>query len=106
MAHNWFTLIFGEKAKTVGGDPAQSKQSEKVPQADSHSLAWRNRYLAARIKYLETHIAKKGHEDLIQSDEFIMPDNFQTGSSAELSQINEMLAARVKYLEDYLDAYF
>ncbi|MEP3891681.1 MAG: hypothetical protein ABJN69_14580 [Hellea sp.] len=89
--------ILGKDSKTIGAADLQDIQTED----DSDTLAWRNRYLAARIKFLDNQLKKNNFGKIGYFD---LPQDVESGGSEHLAIINEILAARVGYLEDILKA--
>jgi hypothetical protein len=94
---SWLSRLFGKDTKTIGVDDLSDHQTND----ETYELAWRNRYLAARTKYLTEQHKKKNFGDV---SDFNLPQDIQSGGKEHLTTINQNLAARVGYLEDVLKA--
>lgn len=92
---SWLSRLLGSDAKYIGVDGVTKSQTED----DSYAIAWRNRYLAARIKFLNEQLKTNNFSGV---SDFILPEDILTGSLEYLTAVNEDLAARVEYLEDLL----
>ena len=100
----WIRKLFGDNTKSIGFEDNELNSIDNTE--DAYDLAWRNKYLAARIKYLDDLITKNRTSDIFEPSPFILPENVETGSIKEITQIGEQLADRVQYLEDYISSNF
>lgn len=87
----WLSNLFGDQSKTIRVEPEKSE--------DEYALAWRNRYLAARIKHLHKKLEKK---QIGGFGNFSIADDVPTGSVEEVEAPGKKLAKRVELLESVL----
>ena len=83
----------GPKLKGLGLPP------DAPAEDDAYAIAWRNRFMSARIEHLEKKIKKKNIGGVIAFD---LPDDVQSGGLDELTALNVKLQKRVEYLESLL----
>lgn len=91
--------LFGNKSKTIGVDRTEP---DNPASDDSDAIAWRNKYLEARVKYLENIIDKKGRENYPGLPVFNLPEDVTVGSLGDLEGLNILLAQHIKTLESAL----
>jgi len=92
---SWLSRLFGGEDKDV----ATESSLESADKDESYALAWRNRYLAARIAHLDKQAKKKNIGGVIA---FALPDDVQSGSLDDLKILNQKLEKQVEYLEELL----
>ena len=91
-----FKRIFGDASKSIGVD---HPKSDLPSSDDAYEIAWRNKYMAARIKHLEKIIRKQGRENYPGLPVFNLPDDVSSGSVGHLKALSKKLQTHLEILE-------